>query len=140
MARLGRWDLGQSWASSPLGTRCHSAVEGLVCARCYLTFVFFFVLIHAFGFPWWLSGKEPACQCRRCRFDPWVGKIPSILAWRIPWTEEPGRLQFVESQRVGHARATKHVNTFKHLFGCAGSQLRHMGSSSLTGNRARPLR
>ena len=26
----------------------------------------------------------------------------SILAWRIPWTEEPGGLQFVGSQRVGH--------------------------------------
>ena len=26
----------------------------------------------------------------------------STLAWRIPWTEEPGRLQFMESQRVGH--------------------------------------
>ena len=26
----------------------------------------------------------------------------SILAWRIPWTEEPGRLQSVGSQRVGH--------------------------------------
>jgi len=33
------------------------------------------------GFPGGISGKEPACQCRRCkggRFDPWVGKIP----WR----------------------------------------------------------
>ena len=30
------------------------------------------------GLPKWLSGKEWACQCRRCRrcrFDPWVGKI-----------------------------------------------------------------
>ena len=27
---------------------------------------------------------------------------PSILAWRIPWIEELGRLQFVGSQRVGH--------------------------------------
>ena len=27
---------------------------------------------------------------------------PSILAWRIPWTEEPGGLQSMESQRVGH--------------------------------------
>ena len=47
------------------------------------------------------GGKESACQCRRCRshgFDPWVGKIPwrrkwkptpVVLAWRIPWTEEP---------------------------------------------------
>ena len=30
----------------------------------------------------------------------------SILAWRIPWTEEPGRLQSIGSQRVGHDRAT----------------------------------
>ena len=26
----------------------------------------------------------------------------SILAWRIPWTEEPGRLQSMRLQRVGH--------------------------------------
>ena len=26
----------------------------------------------------------------------------SILAWKIPWTEEPGRLQFMGLQRVGH--------------------------------------
>ena len=26
----------------------------------------------------------------------------SILAWRIPWTEEPGRIQSMGSQRVGH--------------------------------------
>ena len=26
----------------------------------------------------------------------------STLAWRIPWTEEPGRLQSTGSQRVGH--------------------------------------
>ena len=26
----------------------------------------------------------------------------SILAWKIPWTEKPGRLQSMESQRVGH--------------------------------------
>ena len=31
----------------------------------------------------------------------------SILAWRIPWTEEPGRLQSVGSQRVGHDVVTK---------------------------------
>ena len=30
----------------------------------------------------------------------------SILGWRIPWTEEPGRLQFVRSQRVGHKGIT----------------------------------
>ena len=26
----------------------------------------------------------------------------SILAWKIPWTEDPGRLQSMGSQRVGH--------------------------------------
>ena len=26
----------------------------------------------------------------------------SVLAWRIPWTEEPGRLQSIGSQKVGH--------------------------------------
>ena len=26
----------------------------------------------------------------------------SILAWKIPWTEEPGRLRFIGLQRVGH--------------------------------------
>ena len=29
----------------------------------------------------------------------------SILAWRIPWTEEPGSLQSIGSQRVGHNRS-----------------------------------
>ena len=31
-----------------------------------------------------------------------VATHPSVLAWRIPWTEEPGGLQSVGSQRVGH--------------------------------------
>ena len=59
------------------------------------------------------SGKESTCQCRRhkrSRFDPWVenplekgmATHSSILAWRIPWTEELGRLQSIGSQRVGH--------------------------------------
>ena len=33
----------------------------------------------------------------------------SILAWEIPWTEEPGDLQFKGSQRVGRDWATKHT-------------------------------
>ena len=31
----------------------------------------------------------------------------SVLAWRIPWTEEPGRLQFMGLQRVRHDWATE---------------------------------
>ena len=63
------------------------------------------------GFPWGLSGKESAHHCRRCVFDPWVGKIPlekemathsSKIAWEIPWAEETGGLESVGLQRVGH--------------------------------------
>ena len=28
------------------------------------------------GLPWWLSGKDFACQCKRNRFNPWSGRIP----------------------------------------------------------------
>ena len=37
--------------------------------------------------------------------DPWEKEMAthsSILAWRIPWIEEPGRLQSMGLQRVGH--------------------------------------
>ena len=38
----------------------------------------------------------------------------STIAWKIPWTEEPGRLQFMGSQRVGHDRATSlHVESLE---------------------------
>ena len=39
----------------------------------------------------------------------------SILAWEIPWTEEPGRVQSMGSQRVGHDRGTNtHTHTHTH--------------------------
>ena len=69
------------------------------------------------------SGKEPPCQCKRCKrceFSLWVGKIywrrtwpthSNILAWGIPQTEEPGGLRCIGSQRVGHCLA--HTSTFE---------------------------
>ena len=38
----------------------------------------------------------------------------SILTWQIPCTEEPGRLQSMESQRTRHDLATKHTHTHTH--------------------------
>ena len=38
-----------------------------------------------FELPRWLSGKDTACQCRKCGFDPWVRKIP----WRRKWQPTP---------------------------------------------------
>ena len=68
------------------------------------------------GFPGSSVVKDSTCQSVRCRFNPGSedpleeGMAPhsSILAWRIPWTKEPGELQSMGSQMVGEYRATKH--------------------------------
>ena len=41
----------------------------------------------------------------------------SILAWKIPWIEEPGGLQSTGSQRVGHDYMTKHTYTKQYIEG-----------------------
>ena len=43
------------------------------------------------GLPRWLSGKETTCQCRRHRFDPWVGKIPCRKKWQPTPVFLPGK-------------------------------------------------
>ena len=68
--------------------------------------------VYKMGFPGGTSGKE-ICQCRR--HETWVQSLgqedslkkgmathSSILAWRVPWTEQPGRPQSMGSKRVGH--------------------------------------
>ena len=66
--------------------------------------------------PWWLSGKESTCNTGDVSWIPGSGRPPpekemathfSVLAWEIPWTEEPGRLQSMGSQRVRHDLVTK---------------------------------
>ena len=69
------------------------------------------------GLPWWHSGKESACQCRRPGSNPGsedplekeMATHSNILAWEIPWTEEPGGLQSMGSQRVGHNLAIEQI-------------------------------
>jgi len=96
-------------------------------------YVYIYILVK--GLPWWLSGKESACNAGgtgAVGLDPWViantlfqqhkrrlytwtspdgkhrNQIPwrrtlqthsIILEWRIPWTEEPGGLQSIGSQK-----------------------------------------
>ena len=43
----------------------------------------------------------------------------SVLAWKIPWTEEPGGLQSMRSQRVGHNWAHTHTHTHTHTHSLA---------------------
>ena len=44
---------------------------------------------YMLGLPKWLSDKESACQCRRCkrcRFDPWIGKISQEKEMATPFS------------------------------------------------------
>ena len=76
----------------------------LASSRCFL----WPHLLASYGLPWWLSGKEHACQCRKRCFNPCqedhlekeTATCSSILACKIPWVEEPGGLQSMWSQRV----------------------------------------
>ena len=90
------------------------------------------ILIYTFiyqdmGFPGGSDGKESACNAGDLGLIPGLGRSPgegngnplqysclekgnathsSILAWRISWTEEPGRLQSMGLKRVRHYWAT----------------------------------
>ena len=66
------------------------------------------------GFPGDPDSKESTCNAGSvlAQEDPLekgVATHSSVLAWRIPRTEEPSRLQSMGSQRVGHDLATKHA-------------------------------
>ena len=63
--------------------------------------------------PWWLTGKETACPCKRCEFDPWVGKIPGRSKWQYsclgnPMDRGAWGLQSMESQTSQSHLATTH--------------------------------
>ena len=74
------------------------------------------VLLMAFeGSFSWTSLLAQMVRCLSTMRETWVGSLgreeslekemvthSSTLAWKIPWTEEPGRLQSMGSQRVGH--------------------------------------
>ena len=62
-------------------------------------------------------GLPPAMRETWVRFLGWEDPLEedmathsSILAWRIPWTEEPGGLQPMGFQRAGHDLATEHTH------------------------------
>ena len=68
--------------------------------------------------PWRFSGKEPTYQCRRCRFDPWVGKIPwkracnphQYSCLENPMDRGNWWLQPMGLQRVRHDLVTEHTH------------------------------
>ena len=72
------------------------------------------MIFLARGFPGGVVGKETACSVQETQeiqvrslgqedpVEKGMAMHSSILAWRIPWTEETGRLQSMGSQRVAH--------------------------------------
>ena len=73
-----------------------------------------FQVPSAWGFRGGSDGKASACSVEtRVPSLGWADPLEkemathsSSLAWKIPWTEEPGRLQSMGSQRVGQDRTT----------------------------------
>ena len=54
------------------------------------------------GLPWWLSGKEPVCQCRRHDFDPWVKKIHWRREWQPTPVSLPGEFHGIEGSTLDY--------------------------------------
>ena len=127
----GPWKNGLPWNSFLVLKRLETAVleylwKHLHCDGVEGVLIPFLPLInigtgenYLLGLPWRLSGRESACQCRRCRFGLWVGKIPWRRKWQptpvflpeeSPWTEEGYSLW--RRQRVRHNLVTKQQITY----------------------------
>ena len=57
---------------------------------------------------WFLGWEDP--------LEKGMATHSSVLAWRIPWTEEPGGLQSMGSQRVRHNWGTEHTHSWNRSF------------------------
>ena len=111
---------------------CYELKKGEL--KSFMTTVFVFLLIISLTFPLWmlslyylvsiihnwlpmsLSGKEFTCQCKRCKFNSWVGKIPRGRKWQPTPVFLPGELHGQRRlvgyspwghKRVGHDLVTK---------------------------------
>ena len=78
-------------------------------------------LLAIISFKGGASGEKSTCQCRRCEFDPWVGKIPWRRKLQPTPVFLPGKfhgqrsLQSMGSQRVGHDWPT-HTHTYAYTY------------------------
>ena len=100
--------------------------EGLFLFFCVCCFKFWsYVHLHQRKSHWWWFFSEDSCiviqisfQCLMLLMEKAMAPHSSTLAWRIPWTELPGRLQSMGSLRVGHDWATSlSLFTFMHWRG-----------------------
>ena len=79
--------------------------------------------LNCYIFPGGSVGKNPpVMQETRVRSLDWEDLLEkgmathsSVLAWKFPWTEEPGGLQFMRWQRIGHDLVTKQQITKNYI-------------------------
>ena len=112
-----------SLPSRPLGPPSPHYSNGFPLSPCLFSFIIF--PLSFWSFPGGSDGKESAWNQIRVWSlggeDPLENEMAShcsILAWRMPWTEEPGGLQSMGSQRVRHNWATNilPLSFFTHHF------------------------
>ena len=86
------------------------------------------------GLPWWLSGKESACNAgdkeTRVQSLGWEDPLKkemathsNIFAWGIPWTEDPGGLQSGAGAGCKQSDVTEHTHTIHNSFKPADESL-----------------
>ena len=109
------------WTISPHSWRVGLASSTSNSSKGLLYIFIWVILFMSQGLP---SGEESACQCRRHRLDPWVGKIP----WRRKWQPAPvflpgkfhGQRSLVDYRPRGRKESdmTKYTHTHTHTYLC----------------------
>ena len=59
-----------------------------------------------------VNSGDPGSLGQKYALEKEMATLSSILAWRIPWTEEPDGIQSMGSQRIGQDRVTEHTINF----------------------------
>ena len=67
------------------------------------------------GLSQWVSSSQVQSLGQEDPLEKGMATLSSILAWRTPWTMEPGKLQSNGLQRVGHSWMTNTTQTMKNL-------------------------
>ena len=120
-----RWDSapGAFGLPSREARMCGVRLGDLVCFLHHFFFFFF-----GFGFPGGSGGEESVWVRSLGREDPLEKEMAthsSILAWEIPWTEEPGGLQSMGSQRGPGSKESRLTHTLSHTHTHTSHRLSH---------------
>ena len=85
--------------------------------------------------PWWLSGEESTCQCRKHGFNPWIRKIPWGRKWQPTLVFLPGKSHGQRSL-AGHSPwGLKESDTTEHVSFFSVSRIRHQYFENSQGER-----